>query len=316
MFQGYFRDEEATADAVDADGWLHTGDVGELDDDGYLTITDRKKDIIITAGGKNISPSEIENKLKVSPYVREAMVVGDRRKYLVALIGIELDTVGDWAARRSVAFTTYADLARKPEVRELIGERGRRASTRELAQVERIKKFALLEKELDHEDGELTATQKVKRRAHRGAASSRVIEELYVTEFLQLVLRRAGARRPLRAGRARLRDHLPGDRGHQLRPGRAGGDRRLPDLRVRQRRRPAVRARGDRSRSRAPALVGAAIERVVLRRMVGQPVFAVIMVTIGLLFIIEQAVTAIWGFDALNLADPWGVRTTSRSAAS
>ena len=100
VFAGYFKDPEATAATIDADGWLHTGDVGEIDDDGYLTITDRKKDIIITAGGKNISPSEIENRLKVSPYVREAMVVGDRRKYLVALIGIEADTVGDWAARR------------------------------------------------------------------------------------------------------------------------------------------------------------------------------------------------------------------------
>ena len=122
IFLGYFHNEEATAEAVDADGWLHTGDVGEIDDDGYLTITDRKKDIIITAGGKNISPSEIENKLKVSPYVREAIVVGDRRKYLVALIGVELDTVGDWAARKGLAFTTYGDLARKREVRELIGE--------------------------------------------------------------------------------------------------------------------------------------------------------------------------------------------------
>ena len=111
---------------IDADGWLHTGDVGELDDDGFLQITDRKKDIIITAGGKNISPSEIENKLKVSPFVREAVVIGDRRKYLVALIGIELDTVGDWAARSGVAFTTYADLSRKPEVVALIDDVGGR----------------------------------------------------------------------------------------------------------------------------------------------------------------------------------------------
>jgi long-chain acyl-CoA synthetase len=164
VFQGYFRNDEATADTVDADGWLHTGDVGVIDEHGHLTITDRKKDIIITAGGKNVSPSEIENKLKVSPYVREAMVVGDRRKYLVALIGVELDTVSDWAARRNVAFTTYGDLARKPEVRELINGVVDAANA-ELAQVEQIKKFALLEKELDHEDGELTATMKVKRRA-------------------------------------------------------------------------------------------------------------------------------------------------------
>ena len=164
VFKGYFRDEEATAQTVDPDGWLHTGDVGELDADGYLTITDRKKDIIITAGGKNISPSEIENKLKVSPFVREAIVVGDRRKYLTALIGIELDTVADWAGRRGVTFTTYADLAAKEPVRELIGEWVERVNG-ELAQVERVKRFTLLRKELDHEDGQLTATQKVKRAA-------------------------------------------------------------------------------------------------------------------------------------------------------
>jgi long-chain acyl-CoA synthetase len=164
VFKGYFRDDDATRETVDADGWLHTGDVGELDADGYLTITDRKKDIIITAGGKNISPSEIENKLKVSPYVREAIVVGDRRKYLTALIGIELDTVADWAGRRGVTFTTYSDLAGKEPVRELIGEWVESVNG-ELAQVERIKRFTLLRKELDHEDGQLTATQKVKRAA-------------------------------------------------------------------------------------------------------------------------------------------------------
>ena len=178
VFQGYYKDPEATADTIDADGWLHTGDVGELDDDGFLTITDRKKDIIITAGGKNISPSEIENKLKVSPFVREAVVIGDRRKYLVALIGIEGDTVGDWATRHGVPFTTYADLSRKPEVRKLVGEVVDQVNA-ELAQVETIKKFTLMTKELDHEDGELTATQKVKRRAIEEQFGDE-IEELYV----------------------------------------------------------------------------------------------------------------------------------------
>jgi long-chain acyl-CoA synthetase len=163
-FAGYFRNEEATRETIDGDGWLHTGDVGELDEEGFLAITDRKKDIIITAGGKNVSPSEVENKLKVSPYVREAVVIGDRRKYLTALIGIEGDTVGDWAGRKSLAFTTYADLSEKPEVVELIGEWVDQVN-RELAQVETIKQFRLLPKELDHEEGELTATQKVKRRA-------------------------------------------------------------------------------------------------------------------------------------------------------
>lgn len=164
VFAGYYRNPEATRETVDAEGWLHSGDVGELDDDGYLTITDRKKDLIITAGGKNISPSWIENRLKVSPYVREAIVIGDRRRYCTALIGIELDTVGDWATRQRIAFTTYRDLSERPEVKRLIGE-WVEGINGELANVEQIKRFCLLPKELDHEEGELTATQKVKRRA-------------------------------------------------------------------------------------------------------------------------------------------------------
>jgi long-chain acyl-CoA synthetase len=177
VFLGYFRNEEATRETVDAEGWLHTGDVGELDDDGYLTITDRKKDIIITAGGKNISPSEIENRLKVSPYIREAIVIGDRRKYLTALIGIESDTVGDWATRRHIGYTTYRDLSSKPEVRQLVQEVVDEVNT-ELAQVETIKRFELLGKELDHEEGELTATQKVKRAAIAQEFSD-LIEAMY-----------------------------------------------------------------------------------------------------------------------------------------
>jgi long-chain acyl-CoA synthetase len=163
-FVGYFEQPVATRATLDADGWLHTGDVGELDESGFLTITDRKKDLIITAGGKNVSPSEIENMLKVSPFVREAVVVGDRRKFLTALIGIELDTVGDWASRRYLPYTTYEDLSAKPEVVELIGEWVEHVN-RDLAQVETIKRFMLLPKELDHENGQLTATQKVKRAA-------------------------------------------------------------------------------------------------------------------------------------------------------
>jgi long-chain acyl-CoA synthetase len=164
VFAGYLKNPEATAEAIDADGWLHTGDVGELDADGYLRITDRKKDIIITAGGKNVSPSEIENRLKVSPYVREAIVIGDRRKYLSALVGVEADTVGDWATRAGVPYTTYADLSANERVRELIGEVVDEVND-EFARVERIKRFELVPVELDHEDGQLTATQKVKRAA-------------------------------------------------------------------------------------------------------------------------------------------------------
>ncbi len=176
-FLGYLKDPDATAATLDADGWLHTGDIGELDAAGFLTITDRVKDLIITAGGKNVSPSEIENQLKVSPFVREAIVIGDQRKHLAALIGIELDTVGDWAMRHQLAYTTYADLASKPEVVALIDEWVDHVN-RDLARVEQVKTFRLLRRELDHEGGALTATQKVKRRAVAEEFAD-LIEEMY-----------------------------------------------------------------------------------------------------------------------------------------
>jgi long-chain acyl-CoA synthetase len=163
-FVGYWRRPDATSEMLDEDGWLHTGDVGEWVDGTHLRITDRMKDIIITAGGKNISPSEIENALKTSPFVKEAIVIGDRRKYLTALIGIEGDTVGNWAQRRRLTYTTYHDLTAKPEVVELIRGVVDKVNER-FATVEQIKTFRMLPKELDHEEGELTATQKVKRGA-------------------------------------------------------------------------------------------------------------------------------------------------------
>jgi len=176
-FLGYLDNPTATAETLDPDGWLHTGDVGELDAAGFLTITDRVKDLIITAGGKNVSPSEIENQLKVSPFVKEAIVFGDRRKHLAALIGIEFDTVGDWAMRRRLAYTTYADLSSKPEVVALIAEWVDHVN-RDLARVEQVKTFRMLPRELDHEGGELTATQKVKRRAVAEEFGD-LIEEMY-----------------------------------------------------------------------------------------------------------------------------------------
>ncbi|MCU1374533.1 MAG: AMP-dependent synthetase and ligase, partial [Actinomycetia bacterium] len=176
-FLGYWGNEAATAEVLDAGGWLHTGDVGTIDGDGFLTITDRKKDIIVTAGGKNIAPSEIENRLKVSPFIREAIIVGDRRKFVSALIGIEADTVADWAGRQNLSFTTYRDLTTKPEVLELVRE-AVGAVNAELAQVEEIKSFRLLPAELDEEEGELTATQKVKRAAIAGRYAP-LIEEMY-----------------------------------------------------------------------------------------------------------------------------------------
>jgi long-chain acyl-CoA synthetase len=163
-FAGYWNDPAATAAVLEPDGWLHTGDVGEWVDGTHLRITDRMKDIIITSGGKNVAPSEIENALKASPYIKEAMVVGDRRKFLAALIGIEPDTVGHWAQLRRLPYTTYADLSGKPEVIALVQTIVDDVNSR-LATVEQVRSFRLLPKLLDHEDGELTATQKLKRTA-------------------------------------------------------------------------------------------------------------------------------------------------------
>lgn len=162
VFAGYWNKPDATAETVDSDGWLHTGDVGEWVDGTHLKIVDRIKDIIITAGGKNISPSEIENSLKASPFIREAIVIGDKRPYLTALIGIEEDTVGSWAQAQRVPYTTYRDLSEKEEVIRLVQGLVREVNDR-FARVENIRKFRMVPKALDHEDGELTATQKVKR---------------------------------------------------------------------------------------------------------------------------------------------------------
>lgn len=161
VFEGYYGNPQATREVI-VDGWLHTGDVGEVDADGDLRITDRKKDIIITAGGKNIAPSELENSLKFSPYVKEAIIIGDRRKYLSCLIQIELENVAHWAQNNRIVYTNYKSLATHPEVRKLIQAEVDKTNAN-FAQVERIKKFTILDKELDQDDEELTATMKVKR---------------------------------------------------------------------------------------------------------------------------------------------------------
>jgi long-chain acyl-CoA synthetase len=161
VFKGYFKDPELTASTI-MDGWLHTGDVGTLED-GFIKILDRKKDIIITAGGKNITPAFIENKLKFSPFIQDAVVIGERRKYLVALILIDEDNVTKHAQDHRIPFTTFADLTQNPEIRKLIeGEVSKVNKT--LSQVETIKKFELLPRRFYEEDGDVTPTKKVKRR--------------------------------------------------------------------------------------------------------------------------------------------------------
>jgi long-chain acyl-CoA synthetase len=177
VFVGYWNKPEKTAEAFTEDGWLRTGDVGEWVDGTHVKIVDRIKHIIITSGGKNVSPSEIENSLKTSPYVKEAMVIGDGRNYLTALIGIEVDVVGDWATRRGIPYTTYRDLSEKPEVLDLI-QGVVDETNKKFARVENIRKFRMIPKELDHEDGELTATQKLKRNAMEDMFGD-LIESMY-----------------------------------------------------------------------------------------------------------------------------------------
>jgi len=174
VFRGYLFDDKGTQEVLSADGWLATGDIVERRGD-EIVVVDRKKAIIITSGGKNIAPSEIENALKDSPHVREAIVVGEGKKFLGGLIQIDFDTVGRWAAERDLQYTTFKSLAQLPEVVELIGGVVHEVNSK-FARVENIRKFVLLEKELDHDDGELTATQKVR----RGTINKKFERELQV----------------------------------------------------------------------------------------------------------------------------------------
>ncbi len=160
VFAGYYKSPEATAESIQ-DGWLHTGDVVR-EEAGQLKIVDRLKDIMITAGGKNLTPSEIENTMKGSPFIKECIVVADQRRFVSALVMIDFDTVSQWAQAQRIAFTHFRSLVELPVVRELIEAEVARGNGK-LAQVSQIRKFHLLTKELDHDDGEVTATMKVRR---------------------------------------------------------------------------------------------------------------------------------------------------------
>ena len=162
VFKGYFLDEKASTASLEPGGWLRTGDIVEVLDNGEITVVDRKKAIIITAGGKNIAPSEIENALKDSEFIKEAIVVGEAKKYLGAILQVDFDNVGRWARDKALPYTNYKSLSQLPEVHELV-ERIVNETNKRFARVENIRRFAILEKELDHDDGELTATQKVRR---------------------------------------------------------------------------------------------------------------------------------------------------------
>jgi len=161
IFMGYYKNPEATAKTI-VNGWLMTEDIATVDKDGHVSIVDRKKDILITSGGKNIAPSLIENELKVSPYIKEAIVLGDGRKFISALIQIDFENVGKWASNRQIAYTTFKSLSMMQEVQALIQEAVNAVNER-FSRVENIRKFLLLTKELDHDDDEMTATMKVRR---------------------------------------------------------------------------------------------------------------------------------------------------------
>jgi len=178
VFLGYYKDPEATAQALD-DGWLHTGDAGALEADGHLVVIDRLKDVLRLADGSRFSPALIENKLKFSPYVREAVVVGEERPFVVALIQIDMGTVGSWVETRRVPFTTVKDLSGKPEVFTLI-EREVGRVNEDLPRAARIHAFALFDNELDADDDELTRTNKVRRSTILGKYRD-MIDGLYVS---------------------------------------------------------------------------------------------------------------------------------------
>lgn len=163
-FAGYLGDEATDGEARDEDGWLRTGDLGRLDGDGYLTVSGRKDDVIVTAGGNRIVASQVEGRLERSPYVKEAVVIGAGRQYLSALIGIERDAVAGWATRRGLAFTTHADLAAKPEVRDLVQGVVAGANA-QAGPHETVEDFALLPRGLDRDQGELSGVHTVRRAA-------------------------------------------------------------------------------------------------------------------------------------------------------
>jgi long-chain acyl-CoA synthetase len=169
VMKGYFKKPAATAEAIDADGWFHTGDIGFLDGDGFLVITDRKKDIIVTSGGKNIAPQPIENRLKTNKFFTEVVMVGNKRNFAAALVVPNFDALEAWARQRGLTVSGREELVRRKEVVDhymsLVDQ-----MTTDLAQFERIKKIALLAKEFTQESGELTPTLKVKRR---------IVEERY-----------------------------------------------------------------------------------------------------------------------------------------
>ena len=174
---GYYRNEEATRELIDEDGWLHSGDIGVLDSDGFLTITDRKKDIIITAAGKNIAPQVIEQKLKFSPWISQAVVIGERRKFVSALLTLDEQAVRQFAEQKSIAFASLEDLTRHPDIVGLVETHVAEVNA-ELANVEQVKQFRILPEDFSVESGTITPTMKIKRKPIN-ERYGHLIEEMY-----------------------------------------------------------------------------------------------------------------------------------------
>jgi long-chain acyl-CoA synthetase len=163
VFRGYLKNDEATREVIDAEGWFHTGDAGFIDPHGHLVIIDRAKDVGSLADGTPFAPQFVENKLKYSPYIREAVAFGDHKPFVTAMIAIDMSTVGNWAERRSIAYTSYMDLSQKPEVCGLIREEIRKSNAT-LPEAGKVRRFLLLTKDLEADDAEMTRTRKVRRR--------------------------------------------------------------------------------------------------------------------------------------------------------
>ena len=174
---GYYKDPIATKEFIDGEGWMHSGDIGELDEDGYLRITDRKKDLIITAAGKNVAPQVIENMLKYSPWVSQVVVIGDRRPFLTALITLDQEKVTAFAEQKSIPFKDFPELVAHPDVQQLVVNAVQEVNAN-LARVEQIKKWHVFDREFAMENEEITPTLKVRRKAIMDKNAD-LIEELY-----------------------------------------------------------------------------------------------------------------------------------------
>jgi long-chain acyl-CoA synthetase len=177
VMSGYYRKDELTREAIDAEGWLHTGDIGHIDADGYLYITDRKKNLLVTAGGKNVAPAPIENSLKTSRFIEDVCLIGDRRKFVSALVVPDFERLTRWARERGLPTADPRELARHSEVQDLFMEEIE-SRQKEFARYEQVKKCLVLEEPLSVEKGELTPSLKIRRSVVEKRFQDR-IDDLY-----------------------------------------------------------------------------------------------------------------------------------------